>query len=249
MMNFQTPEHRVSMVLYKNRFDKTGESFYGRVHRSNKTLSLENLISLIDERDTGISAHLVQHSAQLLHEEIMRQLKQGKAVNVLGIGTFYLAADGIVKGKNPTPADAPPLCLRFTPSAEVNKSLKKLSVSLVVQSQHDPQIDAVRDLFSQKDNEIITYGKSLRVSGNRIRILGTLEDCGIYCVPQDGSEPIKVKEEHIFTNTPSLVEFFVPSELEKDTQYAIRICTQFSSGKITVKELRTTETDFYLKAV
>ncbi|MGI5080757.1 hypothetical protein E4N94_11945 [Treponema denticola] len=53
------------------------------------------------------------------------------------------------------PADAPPLCLRFTPSAEVNKSLKKLSVSLVVQSQHDPQIDAVRDLFSQKDNEII----------------------------------------------------------------------------------------------
>lgn len=205
-MNFQIPEHRVSMVLYKNRFDKTGESFYGRVHRSNKTLSLENLISLIDERDTGISAHLV-------------------------------------------PADAPPLCLRFTPSAEVNKSLKKLSVSLVVQSQHDPQIDAVRDLFSQKDNEIITYGKSLRVSGNRIRILGTLEDCGIYCVPQDGSEPIKVKEEHIFTNTPSLVEFFVPPELEKDKQYAIRICTQFSSGKITVKELRTTETDFYLKAV
>ena len=115
MINFQTPEHRVSMVLYKNRFDKTGESFYGRVHRSNKTLSLENLISLIDERDTGISAHLV-------------------------------------------PADAPPLCLRFTPSAEVNKSLKKLSVSLVVQSQHDPQIDAVRDLFSQKDNEIIICG-------------------------------------------------------------------------------------------
>ena len=158
MMNFQIPEHRVSMVLYKNRFDKTGESFYGRVHRSNKTLSLENLISLIDERDTGISAHLVQHSAQLLHEEIMRQLRQGKAVNVLGIGTFYLAADGIVKGKNPVPADAPPLCLRFTPSAEVNKSLKKLSVSLVVQSQHDPQIDAVRDLFSQKDNEIIICG-------------------------------------------------------------------------------------------
>ena len=53
MKNFQTPEHRVSMVLYKNRFDKTGESFYGRVHRSNKTLSLENLISLIDERDTA----------------------------------------------------------------------------------------------------------------------------------------------------------------------------------------------------
>ena len=26
----------------------------------------------------------VQHSAQLLHEEIMRQLRQGKAVNVLG---------------------------------------------------------------------------------------------------------------------------------------------------------------------
>ena len=207
MINFQTPEYRViSMVLYKNRFDKTGESFYGRVHRSNKTLSLENLISLIDERDTGISAHLVS-------------------------------------------ADDPPLCLRFTPSAEVNKSLKKLSVSLVVQSQHDPQIDAVRDLFSQKDNEIITCGKSLRVSGNRIRILGTLEDCGVYCVPQDGSEPIKVKEEHIFTNTPSLVEFFVPPELEKDTQYAIRICTQFSSGKITVKELRTTETNFYLKAV
>ncbi|WP_366796336.1 DUF4469 domain-containing protein [Treponema denticola] len=45
------------------------------------------------------------------------------------------------------------------------------------------------------------------------------------------------------------MEFFVPSELEKDKQYAIRICTQFSSGQITVKELRTTETDFYLKAV
>ena len=249
MMNFQTPEHRVSMVLYKNRFDKMGESFYGRVHRSNKTLCLENLISFINERDTGISAHLIQHSAQLLHEEIMRQLGQGKAVNVLGLGTFYLAADGIVKGKNPAPSDAPPLCLRFTPSSEVNKSLKKLSVSLVVQSQHDPQIDAVIDLFTQKDNEIITCGKSLRVSGNRIRILGTSDECGVYCVPQDGSEPIKVKEEHIFTNTPSLVEFFVPSELEKDKQYAIRICTQFSSGKITVKELRTTETDFYLKAV
>lgn len=87
MINFQTPEYQVSMVLYKNRFDKTGESFYGRVHRSNKMLCLENLISLIDERDTGISAHLV-------------------------------------------PADAPPLCLRFTPSAEVNKSLKSFRFRL-----------------------------------------------------------------------------------------------------------------------
>ncbi|WP_256481903.1 DUF4469 domain-containing protein [Treponema sp. OMZ 787] len=106
-----------------------------------------------------------------------------------------------------------------------------------------------RYFLTQKNNEIISYGKSLRVSGNRIRILGTLEDCGVYCVPQDGSEPIKVKEEHIFTNTPSLVEFFVPAELEKDKEYAIRICTQFSSGAVPVKDLRTAETDFYLKAV
>lgn len=249
MKNFERPEHRVSMMLYKNRFDKTGESFFGRVHRSNKTISLENLISLIDERDTGISAHLVQHSARLLHEEIMRQLKLGKAVNVLGIGTLYLGADGIVKGKNPSPSDAPPLCLRFTPSPEVSKELKKLSVSLVVQSKYDPQIDVVTDLFTQKENEIVTCGKSLRISGNRIRILGTLEDCGIYFVPKDGSDLIKVKAEHIFTNSPSLVEFFVPAELEKDKEYAIRICTQFSAGQITVKELRTTETDFYLKTV
>ncbi|MGI5097719.1 DUF4469 domain-containing protein [Treponema socranskii] len=249
MKTFERPEHRVSMMLYKNRFDKTGESFFGRIHRSNKTINLENLIGLIDERDTGISAHLVQHSARLLYEEIMRQLKLGKAVNVLGIGTLYLGADGIVKGKNPSPTDAPPLCLRFTPSPEVSKELKRLSVSLVVQSKYDPQIDMITDLFTQKENEIVTCGKSLRISGNRIRILGTLEDCGIYFVPKDGSDLIKVKAEHIFTNSPSLVEFFVPAELEKDKEYAIRICTQFSSGQVTVKELRTTETDFYLKAV
>ena len=117
------------------------------------------------------------------------------------------------------------------------------------ESKYDLQIDMITDLFTQKENEIVTCGKSLHISGNRIRILGTLEDCGIYFVPKDGSDLIKVKTAHIFTNSPSLVEFFVPAELEKDKEYAIRICTHFSSGQVTVKELRTTETDFYLKAV
>ena len=89
-------ESSVSVTLSKNSFDK--DSYIVRVPR--KTLDLANIVSDIRAGYPSLDPYVINHAAELIKEQILKYLKAGKAVNILELGTMYLAPKGTVPRSN-----------------------------------------------------------------------------------------------------------------------------------------------------
>ena len=87
----------LSVTLHQNHLKKDG-SYFARVSRN--TATFNNVISEIAEENKGLDPHLLQYSAILIQKKILKMLEQGKAVNILDLGTMYIAMKCSAKGKN-----------------------------------------------------------------------------------------------------------------------------------------------------
>ncbi|MDE5775884.1 MAG: hypothetical protein K2H67_03275, partial [Treponemataceae bacterium] len=74
----------LSVTLRENHFAKDG-TYYATVSRN--TASLKNILSEIAEDNAGIEPFMLQYAAILIQKKILKMLSQGKAVNVLDLGT------------------------------------------------------------------------------------------------------------------------------------------------------------------
>ena len=125
---FKKSDNLLSVTLYDSAFLKEGE-YVGKVTRN--TVSLENLIADILEEHSGLDPFVIQHSAILLQQQMLKMLQQGKGVNVLDLGIMYIGINGIVKSSTPDSADIPELVVRFTPSTMANEALR-MKASMVL---------------------------------------------------------------------------------------------------------------------
>lgn len=67
--NFKNADSILSVTLRKNQFSAEENSFIGRVTRN--TVTLENLIASISEKNAGVSPYMIQHMANLLGDEML----------------------------------------------------------------------------------------------------------------------------------------------------------------------------------
>lgn len=238
--NFTSAEKLVSVTLHANPFTTEGSNFYARVTRN--TVTLNNLIASIIEKNTGIDAYMIQHSAALLQQAILTELKQGNAVNVLDLGTLFLSVPGAIKGDNPSSTSIPAFQTRFTPSKTVNEAVSQLVVDKIVTSSSNPVIDSIINLFTKSEDGILSAEKSVRISGTHLKI-GT-ENSGIFFAPLDENEEavtdeslwINVPETLYIRNLPKTLEFFLPDTLVKETSYRIVLRTTLSTNSTVLKE-------------
>ena len=234
----------LSVTLRKNHFATEENSFVGRVTRN--TVNLENLIAKIIKKNPGVSPYMVEHSAQLLEDEMLETCKAGKAVDVLGLGRMYISVAGSVNGENPGESSIPGFKLNFTPSQKAQEALNLLKVDQVVISDSCPVFDKIINVFDQNHDKILYKDKGVKITGRRLKVMG--EDSGIWFVPLDAQgNPSKdestwtaVESSTISVNKPKSLEFYVPASLT-DSQYCIVIRTRFSSGD---KELKNAVTAF-----
>lgn len=241
---FSSAEKLVSVTLHTNPFLSDGTNYYARVTRN--TVTLNNLIASIIEKNTGIDAYMIQHSAALLQQAVLNELKHGNAVNILDLGTLFLTVRGSIKGDNPSATAIPAFQTRFTPSQTVNEAVSQLVVDKVVTAVSAPVIDSITNLFTKTEDGILTEGKSVRISGNRLKI-GT-DNSGIYFAPLDDANNvvtdeslwIKVPESLYIRNLPKTLEFFLPDTLVKETSYKIVIRTTLSKNSTVLKEAVST---------
>lgn len=112
---FKNADNILSVTLQKNQFSPDENSFIGRVTRN--TVTLENLIASISEKNEGVSPYMVQHVANLLRDEMLTACQNAKAVDVLGLGTLFISVAGSVSGENPGGSSTPGFKLNFTPSS------------------------------------------------------------------------------------------------------------------------------------
>ena len=235
---FKDADSILSVTLRKNQFSTEENSFVGRVSRN--TITLENLIASISRRNEGISPFMIQHVANLLGEEVLIACQSGKAVSVLGLGTMYISVDGSVAGENPGESSIPGFKLNFTPSARAQAAVESIRVDKVILADSNPVIDRIINKFDQNEERRLMVGKGVRITGEKLKLLG--EASGIWFAPvdEDGSAVkdedlwVKVSENTLSFNNPKSLEFYVPDSLKQDT-YRIVLRTRYCSGS---KELK-----------
>ena len=236
---FKNADSILSVTLRKNQFSTEQTSFIGRVTRN--TVTLENLIASISEKNAGVSPYMIQHVAKLLEDEMLSACQNAKAVDVLGLGTLYITVAGSVSGENPGESSIPGFKLNFTPSSRAQEAVDSLKVDKVIIADSNPVIDRIINTFNQNEERNLLKGKAVKITGSKLKIFG--EDSGIWFAPldsdgnvsKDEETRLKVSSETISGNKPTSLEVYVPDNIT-EADYKIVIRTRFCSG---CKELKS----------
>lgn len=236
---FKNADSILSVTLRKNQFSTEENSFIGRVTRN--TVTLENLIASISEKNAGVSPYMIQHVANLLGDEMLTACQNAKAVDVLGLGTMYISVAGSISGENPGESSIPGFKLNFTPSTRAQEVVDSLKVDKVIIADSSPSIDKIINTFNQNAERNLLKGKGVRITGTKLKVMG--EDSGIWFAPldtdgnvtKDESTWIQVATETISQNKPKTLEFYVPDSIT-EADYKIVIRTRYCSGD---KELKS----------
>lgn len=227
---FNNSDNLLSITLYNSGFSKDGEH-YARVTRN--TVTLENLIAEIINENRGMDPFVIQHSAILLQQQIIKNLSLGKGVNILDLGTMYIGMRGNIKGSKPSASDLNDFVVKFTPSAKANSCVKNLQVDKIVVADTRPQINTITDTWSGKEN-CITPGKICRINGSRLKLGGASSGLSLIPVDDNGfplqDKPVvAVPADKITKNTSSYLEFYVPDSLAPEHSYKILLSTSYIS--------------------
>ena len=243
MENISTLENSssiLSVTLHENNFTKNG-SYYATVSRN--TATFKNILSEIAEDNKGMDPFMLQFAAILIQKKILKMLEQGKAVNVLDLGTMYIAMKCNAKGKSDV-SESGNFYIKFTPTPLANEAIASLSVDKIVYADGSPEITTITDLSDTESEGKLTKGKPCRITGSRLKLGG--ENWGIYFAPVDSEEKmnsdesqwIKTDESSLFRNKPSELNFFVPDSLSEES-YRIVLRTSYlgkSSSRKTMLE-------------
>lgn len=235
---FKDADSILSVTLRKNQFKTDGNSFIGRVTRN--TVTLDNLIAAISKKNPGVSLYMIEHVARLLGDEMLAACQNGKAVDVLGLGTLYIGVVKGVTGGNPGESSIPGFKLNFTPSTLAQQTADSLKVDKVVIADSNPVIDRIINTFDQNEERNLLPGKGVRLTGSRLKIVG--EDSGVWFAPldsdgnvsKDESSWVEVSQNTISRNQPKALEFYVPDGIS-DSEYKIVIRTQYCGGDRKLK--------------
>ncbi len=123
-------------------------------------------------------------------------------------------------------------------SKEMRERLKTVKTINLGAKQDVTHIGLVTDTLTDKTDGAITPSDDIRVEGTRIKVVGDAAGVGVYFVPEDGKNPVKVTRK-LTQNDPKQLLVRVPAL--PDGKYTLRIVTQYSNSTQLLKEPRTIE--------
>ena len=236
MFNEKETEGVVSVALTENTFG--AGSYVVRVNRN--TVELNDIVSDITAGSSSLDPYTIEHAVGLVKEKILKYLKEGRAVDVMGLGTLYPVAKGAVTRVNPQVADLPGLTLRFKPSKEAKAAIAAVRPASFMVRSPAPEITSIISLKDGSDAGTLYKGYSVRIKGTKLKVAG--DAGGVFFVPPDAeclpnideSTWIKAADSsYLPLNHPETLEFRAPDELEQGALYFIAVRTAYSpSGRL-----------------
>ena len=230
--SFNNKDGNGGLILYANPFG-TGKKFYGRFERN--VLSMENLVSRVQEKNPGADEIIIQTAISYIKREILAALKEGKAVNLLDLGELYIAATGSVASDSASDISELSLVVKFSASQVLRESIAKVSIGDVVFSNTAPAISKIFNWFLGEESNVLSAGKNVILEGKRLKI-GS-EDSGIYLAPVDEKGEVGDEESSwidctrlVRLNTPKKIDFYLPSEATAGSSYRIVIKSNYVNG-------------------
>jgi hypothetical protein len=129
----------------------------------------------------------------------------------------------------------------FHQGAALRKELANVTVDIMGVAETGPQIFEVTDMKTGSVNDLMTPGRNLKISGQKIKIAGDNPAVGIVFRSQDDPDstyPLDLTD--LVTNNPSELMIVIPALIADG--YTLEVTTQYSVGQL-LKEPRTVAFD------
>lgn len=153
---------------------------------------------------------------------------------------LYIAPISAIQSLKPEAEKETGFEARFTPNDELKETLKGITATVSAVVDSSPQITQIENPANGATDGKLKATFSARLKGKKLKIGG--ENSGIYFLPVlDDKTPdmteknwIKVPDDFFTTNSPSLLEFYIPRTLETGKSYFIAARTSIR-GTTTLK--------------
>lgn len=241
ILSIEEPKTKVDVTLKHSNLssDKSEKVLYGSINYKKVTVR-QILAEMEYNNSTNLSKELMFYVAEELSNRMMNKLRQGRAVELLDFGTIYPTLKGKIKAGDTASKIKEHLDIGFTPSKEAKAALKNLVVGNIKQVRPQHAIYSVIDIMDKENKRnTLKIGKIGRITGKALKLGG--HESGLYAAKAEkewlGPPPNKeswIRLEHVFTNLPSKLEFFV--EGLEPGKYILIVQTSLSAGGKPLKE-------------
>lgn len=223
---FKNSTNKISVSIRKLVYEET-ETFVGRVSRN--TVNIDNLITEICEKNPAYNEYELKKFAKDLKAGILSNLSSAKSVNLLDLGTLYIALSGGMKIAPKTASEVASLTVKFSPSKTLTESVGKLEIDKIVYADSAPLISSVKCLWDGVEEKAVKPGKLVSITGSRLKLEGA--ECGLYFCPVDENGEAEADETKwlkcvVTRNLPKTLEAYVPDNLTPGEKYAVAIKTR-----------------------
>jgi hypothetical protein len=130
------------------------------------------------------------------------------------------------------------LVASITPGAALRAAIAETEVVILGEQPDMMAIMSLTDNSTGATDGTLTKGRNAEIKGTYLKIAGDNPDCGISFVNNETQAITKLTAADIVLNEPSRLLIFVPAALTAG-EYTLVVTTQFTSGKIWLKQPRS----------
>ncbi|SDF04784.1 DNA-binding domain-containing protein [Epilithonimonas hungarica] len=233
--------HKIKAYLYENLLTKDNPNDYIARTVSERSLNVKQICeAAVNRGGADVSAAAMEHATTLFLKEMAYQLCDGYSVN-----TGYFTAGTQIRGVFDSPSetfssDKHNILFQFNQGEKLRAEIPNIEVSILGIADSACSILQVTDVKSGSVNDLITPGRNLKISGNKIKVAGDDPNNGVFFVNTGTQERIAVESNDMVTNNPSELIIVIP-DMASGT-YTLEVLTQFS-GTQMLKEHRMASFD------
>lgn len=230
--------HKIKAYLYDNLLTKDNPNdFMARVS-SERSLNIKQICeSAVSRGGADVSVPAMQHATELFLKEMAYQLCDGYAVN-----TGYFTAATQIRGVFDSPKEKfnplkHSILFQFNQGEKLRAEIPNIEVDILGVAEAAIAILQVTDIKSGSVNDLLTSRHNLKIVGNKIKVVGDPAKVGVFFIDIATERRIAIDHTDIVINNPSELMVLLP-QMEAGI-YRLEVVTQFSVGKVLLKESRT----------
>ena len=233
--------HKIKAYLYDNVLTKDNPNDFIARTVSERSLNVKQICeAAVNRGGADVTAASMEHATALFLKEMAYQLCDGYSVN-----TGYFTAGTQIRGVFDSPVETfnsqkHSILFQFNQGEKLRAEIPNIEIEILGVADASSAILQVKDVKSGTVNDLLTPGRNLKISGNKIKVAGDDVANGIYFVNADTNYRIQVEESVVVVNNPSELIVIIP-DLSAGT-YKLEVVTQYAGGNL-LKEPRTAEFD------
>lgn len=217
--------NELKVSLFPHPTDDEQDSYKGRIHLNGTVTNEHIALDVIAER-SEFRYETILTVLNLCDAKKRDRLARGYAV-ADGVSHMYPSVTGVFRSRSAQfDPNTHSLGVTMAPAPSTRQHLRSVKVTVDGVAETEPEILKVEDAYTGAVNSIITPERQLKISGNRLFIVGNADVVGCWFVNVNNPElRIHVEPQNITKNMPTELIVITPSLAAG--KYYMEIVTQY----------------------